>query len=193
MELNATVRTTADLVRGVPPDRLDAPTPCRDWDVRTLTNHLLQVVTALHLAGRGEDVPDDLWSRDLSGDPGRFDEEARGAVEAWADPAAFGRAVAVGAGPMPAPLVATMLASDLVLHGWDLARATGQVFTCDDEAAAMTLRFITDTAAQGRTMGLYAEPVPVAADASALDRALGASGRDPGWAAVAGRGLPAYK
>ena len=191
MELNATLRATADLVRNIPPGRFDAPTPCRDWDVRTLTNHLHQVVTALHLAGRGEPVPDDLWSRDLAGDPGRFDAEARGAVEAWAEPPAG--MITLGAATMPAPLVATMLASDLVLHGWDLAKATGQVFTCDDEAAAMTVRFITETAAQGRTMGLYAEPVPVPADASPLDRALGASGRDPEWAAVAGRELRAYK
>ena len=139
--------------------------------------------TALHLAGRGEDVPDDLWSRDqCRATPGRFDEEARGAVEAWADPAASRGAPSPSArARMPAPLVATMLASDLVLHGWDLARATGQVFTCDDEAATMTLRFITDTAAQGRTMGLYAEPVPVPGGSSALDRTLALSGRDPQW------------
>jgi uncharacterized protein (TIGR03086 family) len=191
MELNATVRTAADLVRNIPPDRLDAPTPCRDWDVRTLTNHLHQVVTALHLAGRGGPVPDDLWSRDLAGDPDRFDAEARGAIEAWAEPPAG--MIALGAATVPAPLVATMLASDLVLHGWDLAKATGQVFACDDEAIAMTSRFIADTAAEGRTMGLYAEPVPVAADASALDRAVGASGRDPGWTPVAGREVRAYK
>jgi uncharacterized protein (TIGR03086 family) len=87
----------------------------------------------------------------------------------------------MGSIEMPAPAVATMLASDLVIHGWDLARATGQDFRCDDAVADMIHRFVADTAAQGRGMGLYAEPVPVADGAPALDRTLGLSGRDPQW------------
>src|SRR6266540_2024713 len=70
MDLATITMQTANVVRGVKPDQLDAPTPCRDWDVGTLTNHLLQVVTALDLAGRGQPVPSDLWERDLPRDDG---------------------------------------------------------------------------------------------------------------------------
>ncbi len=177
------VTQATDAVRGVKPDQLGAPTPCRDWDVQTLTNHLLQVIHALNLAGHREQVPGDLWTRDLmSGDwAGRFEDDAHRAVAAWTDPAAWQGTVGMGATDMPAPLLATMLASDLAIHGWDLARATGQDYRCEDDVAEMALRFIADTAEQGREMGLYAEPVPVPGGSSALDRTLALSGRDPQW------------
>jgi uncharacterized protein (TIGR03086 family) len=174
---------TATVVRGVKPDQLDLPTPCRDWPVRTLANHLMQVVAALEAAGRGGPVPGDLWQSDrMAGDwAARFDEEARRAVDAWSSPSAPTGAVDVGGAAMPAPMVATMLASDLVVHGWDLARATGQDLRSSPAVAELTLGFVADTAEQGRTMGLFGPPVPVAADAPPLERALALSGRDPAW------------
>jgi uncharacterized protein (TIGR03086 family) len=174
---------TANVIQGVKPDQFGAPTPCRDWDVRTLANHLLQVIRALSLAGRGEAVPSELWESDLMSDEwaGRFDDEARQAVTAWADPAAFEGTIELGSAEMPATLVATMLASDLVIHGWDLARATGQEYRCDGDTAELARQFVADTGDQGRAMGIFAEPVPVATGASTLDQVLGLSGRDPQW------------
>ena len=60
----------------------------------------------------------------------------------------------------------------LVIHGWDLARATGQPFRCDAATAEVTRQFLTETGEQGRAMGIYAAAVPVDASASALDQAL---------------------
>jgi uncharacterized protein (TIGR03086 family) len=79
-----------------------------------------------------------------------------------------------------------MLGADLVLHGWDLARATGQTLHCSAEDAEQTGRFLDGFAEQGRGMGLFAAPVPVPADAPPLVRALALSGRDPLWRAVTG-------
>lgn len=179
----AATTQTANTVRGVRPDQLDAATPCRDWDVRTLLDHLLQVVSALNLAGRREDVPDDLWGRDLMSAhwAAAFDEEARQAVGGWAVPAAADGTITMGSTQMPATFVAIMLAGDLVIHGWDLSRATDQQYHCDDEVAEATRAFVADTGDQGRAMGIYGDPVPVPGDASALDRALGLSGREPRW------------
>jgi uncharacterized protein (TIGR03086 family) len=175
----------ARVLRGVGPDHLAAPTPCGDWDVRTLGNHLLQVVSALALAGRGAAVPDELWKRDLTVDgwSARFDDAAGQAVAAWADPVAPHRTVTMGSADMPAPFVAAMLVADLTIHGWDLARATGQDFHCAENVAESAYRFVAETAEQGRGMGLYGVPVPVSESAPALDRALGLSGRDPNWPA----------
>jgi uncharacterized protein (TIGR03086 family) len=187
MQLHAVIDTsiadTARVVRGVTPDQLDAPTPCADWDVRALTNHLLQVATALHLAGVRQPVPDDLWGRDLmdQGWAGTFDDEGRAGSAAWAGPEAMDGMVTMGGAQMPAPMIATMLAGDLALHAWDLARATGQDHHCGDEVATVVCRFLTDTAEQGRRMGIYAEPVTVADTAPAFERALALSGRDPRW------------
>jgi uncharacterized protein (TIGR03086 family) len=165
----AVAADTADLIRGLPADRRHAPTPCRDWNAATLTGHLHQVVAALDLAGHGGPIPAALWQEDCAG------------ATIGADWAAPPEKIDMGGMPMPGGTVVAMLVGDLVLHGWDLARAAGRSYTARPEAVEMTYRFLTAFAEQGRGMGLFAEPVPVPADAPLLDRALGLSGRDPAW------------
>jgi len=173
----------ASTARGVSPGQLASPTPCQEWQVRPLANHLLQVTTALSLAGRGAAVPGDIWDRDLMSDDwaNRLDEQARQAIEAWSEPSAWEGTVSMGSSEMPASMMATMLASDLVIHSWDLARATGQEYACLDDTAEMARVFVEQMAEQGRGMGIFAEPVPVPDNAPALDKAVGLSGRDPAW------------
>ncbi len=186
--LDHTIPGTAEVVRGVRPDQWELATPCGDWNVRTLTNHLLQVAAALELSGAGQAVPTDLWSGDLmDGDwAGRFDGYAGRAVNAWTRPPA---SVSFGGTDLPGPLVLTMLAADLVIHGWDLARATGQDYRCDDDAARMAHQFVVETGDQGRQMGIFAAARPVGEDAPALDRALAGSGRDPRWSPILSGGV----
>jgi hypothetical protein len=74
----------ASTVRGVKPHQLDAATPCEEWTVRTLINHLRQVIGALSLAGRGEAVPNELWEREYNEAAPRFDDEADRAIASWA-------------------------------------------------------------------------------------------------------------
>ena len=167
-ELEKAIAGTAAVVRGVKPDQLGLPTPCRDWDVRTLANHLLQVATAVGMAGRGEAVPDELWGRELLDD-------------GWADRFESLATAPERAGVAAPPVIVAMLTSDIVLHGWDLARATGQDFRCDPAVAEVAYGFVVETGEQGRRMGIYAPPVPVEGTAPALDRALAESGRDPRW------------
>lgn len=173
----------ASTARGVSPDQLGASTPCQQWQVRPLANHLLQVATALSLAGRRQPVPADIWESDLMSDDwtGRLDEQARRAIEAWSQPSAWEGTVSLGSTQMPAGMMATMLTSDLVIHSWDLARATGQEYACLDDTAEMARVFVEQMGEQGRGMGIFAEPVHVPDGAPALDRAVGLSGRDPAW------------
>src|SRR4029453_17212446 len=112
MQLNAllekSITEAASVVRGVKPDQLTAPTPCAEWDVRTLTNHLLQVACARHLAGRRQPVSDELWGRDFmaEGWADRFDDEGRAAATAWGQPGAWDGMVSMGGTEMPAPMIA---------------------------------------------------------------------------------------
>src|SRR5262249_17737316 len=105
-------------------------------------------------------------------------------VDAWRDPAAWeGMSEAAGL-PMPAEAVGLIVLDELVLHGWDLARATGQPFQCDPASTAAVLEFTRISAlpeqAAGRG-GLFGPVVAVPEDAPAFDRALGLAGRDPAW------------
>jgi uncharacterized protein (TIGR03086 family) len=165
--------TVAGLLREVPPGMAGAPTPCRDWDVQTLTGHLRQVGAALDLAMRGEPVPAEHWQR------------AAGNVDFTAltfhDPPAT---VSMGGMVMPGRTVADMLVADLVLHGWDLARALDRPFSAPPDVLPAVLAFVEAYAPQARGMGLFGDPVPVPADASPLERALGLSGRDASWRAA---------
>jgi hypothetical protein len=105
MDLAQIVAATRDVVRETEPDRLGDPTPCAEWDVRRLTGHVFQVVTAVLIAGRGEPVPAALWSQTLTG--ADFDAAAK----PWDPPPA--EMVDMGGMPMPAQTVRAMLGADL--------------------------------------------------------------------------------
>ncbi|SHM86626.1 TIGR03086 family metal-binding protein [Cryptosporangium aurantiacum] len=182
-----TAQPTIDVIRGIRPDQLGAATPCSEYDVRALVNHLLFWGPSLVGAARKESVPPpapseqdaDLtagdWAKSLEA---HLDE----LVTAWSTPDAWEGVTQMG-GPMklPAPMIGGMTLGELVVHGWDLGRATGQSPRWDDDV----LRAIHDgaaaTAEQGRQMGIYGPEVPVPADAPWLDRLLGLTGRDPAW------------
>ncbi|MEV8608676.1 hypothetical protein AB0383_12210 [Amycolatopsis sp. NPDC051373] len=84
---------------------------------------------------------------------------------------------------MPAAVVGDMVLGEFVIHGWDLARAAGTLLTCNDEAAEAVRASAVAMGEQARAMGVYGPGVPVPPDAPALNRALGASGRNPAWRA----------
>jgi uncharacterized protein (TIGR03086 family) len=84
--------------------------------------------------------------------------------------------------PLPGAAAGAVAADELVIHGWDLARATGQEYEPDLAALQAAYGFLTAAADDpNRGGGLFGPIVPVPADAPLLDRAIGLSGRDPGW------------
>jgi uncharacterized protein (TIGR03086 family) len=176
--VTAVAAVTTDLVSAVPAGWGGWPTPCDAWDVATLTSHIGQVVAALDLIGHGRAIPAGHWDR-----PGA----AVTLGEDWAMPSGV---VDVGGMTMPAEQAVAMLLADVVLHGWDLARALGKTVSWPAEAVRITRDFVAATAEQGRGMGLYAAAVPVPPGAPELDHALGLSGRDPGWTTRPGAQAP---
>ncbi|MFC4123305.1 TIGR03086 family metal-binding protein [Nocardia rhizosphaerae] len=177
----------SSLLHTLSPDRLGEPTPCADFDVRALLNHLLFWGPSLIGAARKEAVAPpaaaesdvDLtagdWAAALVAQLGEL-------AEAWRDPAAWQGVTRMG-GPteLPAPLVGGMVVGELVVHGWDLARAVGATVRWEPELLDRVLDETAATAAQGRAMGIYGPEVPVSSDAPPIDRVLGLTGRDPRW------------
>jgi len=192
LDLDPAAREVVRLLDGVTDDRLADPTPA-DIPVAALLDHLVGLATAFawaahkttddHVAGdAGPPTPtadhlDPDWRTVL---PRQLDE----LVEAWRDPAAWEGLTKAGGVTMPAEQMAVVALDELVLHGWDLARATGQEFRCDPTSTEAILAFTTLMAqpenAAGRT-GLFGPVVTVPDDAPPFDRALGLSGRDPEW------------
>ena len=164
---------------------LDGATPCADWDLRTLLNHtILWTAYSAERRAHGESVAEELMTKDFTADPGFAQEykvQIGKAVQAWSDPEAWAGDRSVMGGSTPAADIAAMLIMEMVLHGWDIARATGQDYVCDDMLAEAVLETVRAQAEMFRQYQGFAAIVPVPAGATASDRALGLSGRDPQW------------
>jgi len=186
-EMTAAADAAARTVGNVRPGQFGEPTPDTEWDVRTLLNHLILWTShSLERRAHGESVAPELLERDFAADPdfaAAYRAQLDRALAAWADPAVWDRELNVMGSPTPASDVAGLIVAEMVLHGWDLAAATGQSYEVTDAAASAALAAVEANADLFRQYKGFAEPVTVAADASILDRTLALSGRDPRWTA----------
>jgi uncharacterized protein (TIGR03086 family) len=185
-EMAAAAAEAARVVSGVRSDQLSAATPCTDWDLRALLNHtILWTAYSAERRARDEALPDELMNKDFVAEPGYAADYAAQldrAVAAWSDPAAWQRDLNVMGSPTPAADVATLLIAEMVLHGWDVAKASGQGYACRDDVAAAVYEATAANAELFRKYQGFADEVPAPDSAPVLDRALALSGRDPGWA-----------
>lgn len=187
-EMAAAAAESARVVGGVRSDQLSAATPCTDWDLHALLNHIiLWTAYSAERRARDEQVPEELMNADFVAQPGYAADYAAQldkAVAAWSDPAAWERKLNVMGSPTPAADVAALLIAEMVLHGWDAAKASGQRYTARDDVAQAVLTAVEANAELFRKYQGFAGPVPVPASASVLDRALAQSGRDPAWTPI---------
>ena len=168
---------------------LEQTTPCPDWDLRTLLNHtILWTSYSAERRAHGESVADELMTKDFTAEPGyaqAYQAQITKAVQAWSSPEAWAGDRNVMGSAMPAADIAAMLIMEMVLHGWDVAKATGQAYHCDDAVARNLLKTVEAQGDMFRQYQGFAAVVPVPDDATAFDRALSLSGRDPQWPAKA--------
>lgn len=181
--LRSVLTKTADLVDAVPAAAWDRPTPCPDYDVRTLLGHIVGWSEVFATAAEGE-VPDqDPNACDGGPDSaGRFRSASDRMIAAWSS-LGVDRTVQLSPGrEMPASMLVTMTAIEYLTHGWDLARGAGLPVPYSDDEAEETLRRSQQTLKpefRGEGKG-FGEIVPVPADAPALDRFIAFVGRQPG-------------
>jgi uncharacterized protein (TIGR03086 family) len=157
--------TTADLHRA---------TPCTEYDVEALVEHLVASLAGLAaMAGREVDRP-----VSAGGDPEhRVAQVAQQTLEAWWR-RGLGGTVSAGSDELPAPFAASILVLELLVHGWDVAAATGQKLSVSEELAGYVLGLAEEVVTpQLRRGGSFGEPVEVPADAPALDRLVAFTGR----------------
>jgi uncharacterized protein (TIGR03086 family) len=188
------VRTAAELAASAAaaagPDRWSAPTPCTDYDLRTLLDHLAWAAVLSQNAATRTRLDKD-WSRPgpppfLDGLPedawtGALQRELRTAADAWAEPSTWDGDTLMGATPMPAAVVGPMMLAEFAVHGWDVARAVSAPYEVPEDLGRVVLTAVEGMAQMGRDGGWYGPEVAVPAEAPAFDRALGLAGRDPSW------------
>ncbi|MVO86872.1 TIGR03086 family protein [Streptomyces sp. p1417] len=182
-------RLVARLAEAVPDDRLEGPTPCPDYAVRHLLGHITGLATAFADAGRkrlgpttdtdpSSTLPDigPDWREEL---PRALDDLAA----VWRDPAAWTGDTRAGGVELTGDVAGVIALNELVVHGWDLARATGQEYAPDAASLAVSHAMVSATAAESPDARgtLFGPPVPVRDEAPLLEQVVALSGREPSW------------
>ena len=171
----ATLAVLQNVLHGIARDDESKQTPCREFDVAKLTDHLMNSITTIG-GFAGAEFPerdrDDSVERQVV-------RAARPALDAWHRRGLDGT-VPFGQGEAPAALMAGVLSIEFLVHAWDYAAATGRDVTAPDSLSDYVLGLAhTIITPQGRTTVGFDDPIEVPADARALDRLLGYTGRQP--------------
>jgi uncharacterized protein (TIGR03086 family) len=187
--LDAVLADLAPVVGGITSAQLHDPTPCAEYDVAQLRDHVLGWLEtfAAGFADPGGQAPRaglDAYQAPAAGAAGAAAvRESASILRKALAAGAAGRPLRLGDSGMPGELALGMILWEYQVHGWDLARATGQPWSPPDAAARESLAFAPamltpDYQGEGKA---FAPRVPVPDAAPPLDRLLGLSGRDPGW------------
>lgn len=171
----ATLKVLQQVVHGIATDDLSKQTPCREFDVAGLTDHLLNSITLLGQAA-GAQLPErnreDSVERQIIA-------AARPALDAW-HRRGLGGTVPFGSGEAPARFMAGILSLEFLVHAWDYASAIGRPVDSPDSLTAyvsdLVHRIVTP---EGRSRAGFDDPVEVPDEATPLDRLVAFTGRSP--------------
>jgi uncharacterized protein (TIGR03086 family) len=143
---------TAARVAAVPADRLDASTPCSEWSLRELLDHMVGSLTMLTDAvdtdGAGDAPAASSWDATLAE---LFDRGRR----AWQAPGVMDRTLETALGAMPAPMVASVTLLETLVHGWDIGQASGERADIPDDLARPVLEFARQAVGDAQRPGSF--------------------------------------
>ncbi|QWZ06579.1 TIGR03086 family protein [Nocardioides panacis] len=179
-----TVETWTARVRGVAADQWDRPTPCTDWNVRALVNHVvgedawtMPLMRGATIAEIGDSLDGDLLGQDPLATGETLADEA---VAVVAERLPAGEKVHLSYGDEDPAEYVRQLSADHLIHAWDLAAATGQDRTLDADLVDEVATWFVDREEIYRGAGFVGARVDGAAD-DPQARLLAAGGRDAAW------------
>jgi len=164
---------------------IDSPTPCRSWNLRTLTNHLVHDLTNFTTSASGGKPDYQAAIPEVHGDPAAaFRQGADELLNAWRGSGDLTRTVRLPLGDVPASFLVSHQTTELAVHAWDIATATGQTVDWDQDVAASSLAWARTALkpefrgdeTSGHAFGPEVQPAP---DASAQEQLVAFFGRHP--------------
>ena len=193
VDLEPAARRLADLVAGVSDGQLDAPTPCSDYRLGDLIHHVGGLALAFTAAARKD--RGEASNRRSKGDASQLGSDWRERIpqdlatlaEAWRDPQAWSGMTRIAGLEMPGEAAGVFALDELVVHGWDVAQASGQPYDCEPTALEVVHNLVAQFSGPGmdqQRQGLFGPEVAVSDDAPLLDRVIGMTGRDPNWSVL---------
>jgi uncharacterized protein (TIGR03086 family) len=172
---------TRDRVAAIREDQWDLPTPCDDWNVRAVVNHVVagNWWASMLAAGSTIDEVGDRFDGDLISDGAiaAYDASAAAADEVFSAPGAMQAPCAVSYGPVPGEIYCGHRFVDVLIHGWDLATATGQPTELDPDLADACLSIVEPQVHLFAATGVFATNVAVPPRATTLEHLLALVGR----------------
>jgi uncharacterized protein (TIGR03086 family) len=185
IDFTSACQRTANVLANVADEQLFLQTPCKKLHLGDLIAHVGGLALAFTASAR-KDFGELTDTPPVEGAP--LDDDWRTAyparlaalADAWQDPSAWEGMSRAGGIDFPGEVGGLIALTEVVIHGWDVAAATGQDYDIDAATADAVLPHVAAIAAEGPTEGLFGPAVPIPDDAPALDRIIAFSGRDPG-------------
>ena len=191
VDLGPAAQRLADLVARVTDDELGNPTPCPAYTLGDLVEHVGGLALAFTAAANKErskynEEPQPGSAERLGDDwRTRIPRDLANLAQAWRAPEAWTGMTRIAGGDSPSSVVGLVAADELVVHGWDVARATGQPYDPEpavlDAARSFLAMFASPDAPAGPEVAFGPSQL-VPDDAPPLHRVVALAGRDPGWA-----------
>lgn len=189
LDFSPATQRLAELIANTPDGQLAAPTPCAQYTIGDLLDHIGGLSVAFRMAADkdlGVAGTPPLGDATLLSDDWRtrIPIDLERLAVAWGNPDAWGGMTRAGGIDMPGDVAAFVAIDELVVHGWDLAKATGQSFDADADAVNAAFNFVQqfsgpdDADSRGDAFGPV---ITLPDDAPLLDRLIGPTGRDPNW------------
>jgi uncharacterized protein (TIGR03086 family) len=189
-DLEPPARQLADLISGITEDMLKGPTACPKYSLGDLVDHVGGLAVAFTAAATKD--TEGANAQGPSGDASRLGDDWQTRIprdlaclaEAWRDPEAWSGMTMAGGIDLPGEVAGVVALDEIVIHGWDVARASGQPYSCDPKALEVVLGFVSQFSQPGDEagrQGLFGPAIHLPEDAPLLDRVIGLSGRDPAW------------
>src|SRR5215471_6311427 len=190
LDLDPAARRLAALVTRVRDEDLRKPTPCPAYTLGDLIEHVGGLALAFTAAARKErgrlteGAPPGDAARLADGWRERIARDLGTLAEAWRQPGAWDGTTRIAGMDAPAAMVGLTAADELVVHGWDVARATGQPYACEPEVLDAARSFLVQFASPDAPAGpevAFGPSRELPGDVPMLDRVVALAGRDPGW------------
>ncbi|HEX6310139.1 MAG TPA: TIGR03086 family metal-binding protein [Acidimicrobiia bacterium] len=192
VDLGPATDRVAELVRAVGEELLDAPTPCPEYRLGDLLDHVGGL--ALAFAAAAEKQTGGSAAQGPSGDASRLGDDWRTRIpaalrtlaEAWRDPAAWSGTTEAGGVELPGEVAGLVALNEVVVHGWDIARASALPYEPDHaslEAVHGFLSGFVGSVPDSQADGPFGPAIELPDDAPLLDHVVALAGRDPAWPA----------
>jgi uncharacterized protein (TIGR03086 family) len=190
VDLEPATRRTAEVVANIGDEQLASPTPCPNYTLGDLLDHLNGLSQAFTNAasktlpegGTGAPAGDaTMLEHDWRA---RIPQRLAALAEAWREPAAWEGMTQAGGFDMPGQIAGLVALNEVIVHGWDIARASGQSYEAEPDHVEACIETMAPQPGEERPVGddvTFGRPVEVPVDAPPLDRLIAVLGRDPSW------------